>query len=145
MQGKLVLVGGGARSGKSRFAMEYARHLGKRRIFVATAEIRDEEMRERIERHRLERGGAFTTLEVPLALARALREAEPADVVVVDCLTLWLSNLLLRDGNAEAMDITVGDRERRDDLLVAQREQATARESQGRGAFGWVDRDAERE
>jgi adenosylcobinamide kinase/adenosylcobinamide-phosphate guanylyltransferase len=66
-------------------------------VFVATAEARDGEMRARIERHQRERGADFRTLEVPLALAAALRDLESADVVVIDCLTLWLANLLLRD------------------------------------------------
>jgi adenosylcobinamide kinase/adenosylcobinamide-phosphate guanylyltransferase len=94
---KIILVGGGARSGKSRFALSYARALGPRRLFVATAEARDAEMDERIARHQAERGGEFATQEEPLHLARVLAEEHAADVIVVDCLTLWLSNLLLRD------------------------------------------------
>jgi adenosylcobinamide kinase/adenosylcobinamide-phosphate guanylyltransferase len=92
--GRTILVGGGARSGKSRFALGYARHLGARRTFVATAQGLDDEMRARIASHRLERGNAFITLEAPVELPGALAELE-TDVVVVDCLTLWLSNLLL--------------------------------------------------
>jgi adenosylcobinamide kinase / adenosylcobinamide-phosphate guanylyltransferase len=92
--GRTILVGGGARSGKSRFALEHARRLGERRVFVATAEGLDEEMRARITRHQEERAGAFTTVEEPLALPQALAELN-ADVVVIDCLTLWLSNLLV--------------------------------------------------
>jgi adenosylcobinamide kinase/adenosylcobinamide-phosphate guanylyltransferase len=92
--GRNILVGGGARSGKSRFALGYARRLGRRRAFVATAEGLDEEMRARIADHRAERGDAFTTVEAPVELPRALAELD-AEVVVVDCLTLWLSNLLV--------------------------------------------------
>jgi adenosylcobinamide kinase/adenosylcobinamide-phosphate guanylyltransferase len=98
MTPKLILVGGGARSGKSRFALGYAEKLGQRRVFIATAEAGDEEMRQRIRRHRDERGERFRTLEAPLDLARALRDAGDAEVVVIDCLTLWLANRLLRDG-----------------------------------------------
>jgi adenosylcobinamide kinase/adenosylcobinamide-phosphate guanylyltransferase len=94
---KLILIGGGARSGKSRFAMGYACDLGERRLFVATAEARDQEMRERIARHRGERGSLFRTVEEPLDLVRALRDSGDAEVVLVDCLTLWLSNRLLFD------------------------------------------------
>jgi adenosylcobinamide kinase/adenosylcobinamide-phosphate guanylyltransferase len=94
-EGRTVLVGGGARSGKSAFALAYARTLGARRIFVATAEAFDQEMEARIARHREERGGAFTTVEAPRDLPGALARIDDADVVVVDCLTLWLSNLLL--------------------------------------------------
>lgn len=93
--GSVVLIGGGARSGKSRFALARASALGERRVFVATGQALDGEMVRRIALHRAERGSDFATVEEPLALARVLRE-HSADVVLVDCLTLWLSNLLLR-------------------------------------------------
>ena len=92
----LILVGGGARSGKSRFALHLARSLGVRCTFVATAEALDEEMAERIRRHRAERAGGFFTVEEPWALPEALDAVTGADVVLVDCLTLWVSNLLVR-------------------------------------------------
>jgi adenosylcobinamide kinase/adenosylcobinamide-phosphate guanylyltransferase len=93
---RFILIGGGVRSGKSAFALERARALGTRRVFIATAEAFDDEMRERAVRHREERGSEFVTLEAPRQLVAALREASrDADVIVVDCLTLWLSNLLL--------------------------------------------------
>jgi adenosylcobinamide kinase/adenosylcobinamide-phosphate guanylyltransferase len=91
---RTILVGGGARSGKSGFALGYARRLGARRAFVATAQGLDQEMRDRIASHRAERGDAFTTVEAPVELPGTLAELD-ADVVVVDCLTLWLSNLLV--------------------------------------------------
>jgi adenosylcobinamide kinase/adenosylcobinamide-phosphate guanylyltransferase len=94
---RVVLVGGGARSGKTGFALARARALGRRRVFVATAEGRDREMAERIAAHRAERGSAFRTVEEPRRLGRALAAIDGADVVVVDCLTLWLTNLLLAD------------------------------------------------
>jgi adenosylcobinamide kinase / adenosylcobinamide-phosphate guanylyltransferase len=93
---RIVLVGGGVRSGKSAFALLRAEQLGTRRVFVATAEVRDEEMHARVARHKAERAGrGYRNLEVPRELAAALRGIDDADVVVVDCLTLWLSNLLL--------------------------------------------------
>ena len=104
--GRTILVGGGARSGKSRFALGYARKLGKRRTFVATAEALDAEMEARIARHREERGGAFTTVEAPRDLPGAL-ESIAADVVVVDCLTLWLSNLLGADPAESAIRLRI--------------------------------------
>ena len=93
---RIVFVGGGVRCGKSAFALVRARQLGQRRLFLATAQALDGEMHERIERHRAERGSAFETIEEPLALPEALARAD-ADVVVIDCLTLWISNLLLQD------------------------------------------------
>ena len=90
---RLVLIGGGARSGKSRFAETTARALEGPRAYVATAEPFDDELRARIARHRADRGDAFETVETPLTLAQTL-ESLPHPVVVVDCLTLWLGNLL---------------------------------------------------
>jgi adenosylcobinamide kinase/adenosylcobinamide-phosphate guanylyltransferase len=94
-QHHLILVGGGARSGKSDLALALARRLGRRRLFLATARAGDDEMRERIGQHRRTRGDDFRTLEEPLAVPEVLRQTSDDDVVVVDCLTLWLTNLLL--------------------------------------------------
>jgi adenosylcobinamide kinase/adenosylcobinamide-phosphate guanylyltransferase len=91
----IVLVGGGSRSGKSRFALDYARRCGEPRAFVATAETLDDEMRARARVHQAEREGAFTTMEEPLEITRAINEAGSRyRVIVVDCLTVWLSNLM---------------------------------------------------
>ena len=93
---RVVLVGGGVRTGKSRFALERARSLGPRRVFIATAERLDAEMDRRIQDHARTRGNDFRTIEEPLAVPETLLAIRDADVVVVDCLTLWLSNLLTR-------------------------------------------------
>jgi adenosylcobinamide kinase/adenosylcobinamide-phosphate guanylyltransferase len=92
----LVLIGGGVRCGKSAFALALARRLGQQRVYIATAEARDDEMALRIERHIQERGADFRTIEAPINVVEACGSAGDADVVVLDCLTLWLSNLLLR-------------------------------------------------
>ena len=97
----IVLVGGGVRSGKSAFALERGQTFGPRRVFVATAEGHDDDMRARIARHRAERDASFETIEEPLHLPELLARVTSADVVIVDCLTLWLSNLLLRGFEAE--------------------------------------------
>ena len=94
----LILVGGGARSGKSAFALRYARRLGERRVFIATAQAFDDEMRARIARHREERGaGRSPPSRSRWIWSAALGRAPAGAVVLVDCLTLWLSNLLLAD------------------------------------------------
>ncbi|HET6150426.1 MAG TPA: bifunctional adenosylcobinamide kinase/adenosylcobinamide-phosphate guanylyltransferase [Polyangia bacterium] len=98
---RIILIGGGARSGKSRFALQRARRLGDKRVFVATGQSLDDEMSERIAAHVRTRGPDFRTVEEPLELPAALGAIDDADVVVVDCLTLWLSNLLVR-GDTEA-------------------------------------------
>ena len=91
----MILVGGGSRSGKSNHALGLARRRGGRLAFIATAEARDEEMRERIAIHRTERSTEFVTIEEPIELADALEShAQSFDAIVIDCLTLWLSNLL---------------------------------------------------
>src|SRR5215468_10524242 len=99
---KVTLVLGGARSGKSRFAEGLiAGHPG-RPIYLATAVAGDPEMAERIRRHRERRGVGWTTLEEPLDLPRALASATRDNgAVLVDCLTLWLSNLMAADRNVE--------------------------------------------
>jgi adenosylcobinamide kinase / adenosylcobinamide-phosphate guanylyltransferase len=95
---RLALLLGGARSGKSRLALRLAEKRGAPRLFVATAEAGDPEMAARIEQHRRDRGESWDTREAPLDLAEAIMAAQ-ADyrVIVVDCLTLWLSNVLLRE------------------------------------------------
>jgi adenosylcobinamide kinase/adenosylcobinamide-phosphate guanylyltransferase len=91
-----LLVLGGARSGKSAYALKVAEASCAERLYLATATPGDQEMAARIARHRADRGRGWTTLEAPLEVARALAAAaRPGRVVVVDCLTLWLSNLLL--------------------------------------------------
>ena len=96
-EGEFVLVLGGARSGKSTFAQELALERGGERVlFVATAEAGDEEMVERIDRHRRERPAGWRTLEAPRTAAEALPDqARDVQVVLIDCLTVLLSNLLL--------------------------------------------------
>jgi adenosylcobinamide kinase/adenosylcobinamide-phosphate guanylyltransferase len=90
-----ILIGGGARSGKSAFALALARRLGRRRVVVATARATDAEMEERIARHRAERGDDFTTIEEPLDVSGVIMRLAGVDVMVLDCMTLWLSNLLV--------------------------------------------------
>jgi len=93
-----LLVLGGARSGKSRYAQKLAESSGLRPLLIATAEATDEEMAARIARHAKGRDARWTLVEEPLALAEALRrEAQKDRIIVVDCATLWLSNLLLKN------------------------------------------------
>lgn len=95
MARRLVVVGGGVRSGKSRFAVGFAGALPGPRCFLATAAASDEEMQARIAKHRLERGSAFETVEAAQGVGPALAVARTAPVVVIDCLTICISNLLL--------------------------------------------------
>lgn len=90
-----VLVLGGARSGKTGFAEQFVLQRAQRPAYLATAEALDAEMRERVRAHKASRSVSFATIEEPLALADALRRAAAGhDVILVDCLTLWITNLL---------------------------------------------------
>ncbi len=93
----VTLVLGGARSGKSRFAESLCQLP---RSYVATAQAFDDEMKARIAKHRADRGANWNTLEAPLDLVGALQEAKGD--VLLDCLTLWLTNLVINDKDAEA-------------------------------------------
>jgi len=92
---KIVFIVGGARSGKSTFALKEGSAVKGAKAFVATAEILDEEMRVRIENHRKERGKEWNTHEEPLHLGTLLEEiGGKYDVILIDCLTLWMSNIM---------------------------------------------------
>ena len=90
----LVFLVGGARSGKSAIALDLLARTGQPAVFVATAEARDEEMRDRIALHRAERPSVWRTVEAPRSLLGALEEIDDEAPIIVDCLTLWVANLL---------------------------------------------------
>ena len=92
---KIIFITGGARSGKSFYALKLASSFAKK-TYIATAEVTDEEMKFRIEKHKKERDQSYETIEEPVFLAGAIRSKKESEIVIVDCLTLWLSNLFLR-------------------------------------------------
>lgn len=102
--GSVTLVLGGARSGKSRYAESICRQTGRALIYVATAEAHDDEMKARIAQHRADRAAdGWLTIEEPRDLAAVLKgETAPGRVLLIDCLTLWLTNHLLGDADIEA-------------------------------------------
>lgn len=93
--GEIWFVMGGARSGKSSYAERLAAHLGRTVTYIATLEPRDDEMRVRIAQHRDQRPSAWRTIEAPRALVAAARTVPAADILLLDCLSLWVSNRLL--------------------------------------------------
>lgn len=94
---QIIFITGGARSGKSSFAEKRAREFGAPLGYLATAQSLDSEMDERIKRHRQRRGGDWSTIEEPVYLSQALARCDGQfQAILVDCLTLWLSNLLFK-------------------------------------------------
>ena len=95
----VLLVTGGSRSGKSTYALNRALATEKPRAFIATAQAFDDEMSDRIRRHKEERGETFISIEEPLDLAGAIaRIPEGTQVALIDCLTVWLGNLMHKNG-----------------------------------------------
>ncbi len=107
---RIILVLGGVRSGKSRYAQELGTR-GQRVAFLATAEAGDDEMRERITRHRADRPASWTTIEAPIALEDALLKCGSGfDTVVVDCLTVWTANLMEHEASNSERVLAHADR-----------------------------------
>ena len=102
----ISLVLGGARSGKSLFAENLAEHMSSAmsmpKIYLATARAGDDEMADRIDQHKKRRGPDWTTLEAPVELAQAIAAQANNHIILVDCITLWLTNLLLSDADINA-------------------------------------------
>lgn len=117
---RIVLVTGGSRSGKSAYAQKMAEDLHGRRAFVATCPPVDEEMRARIRRHQeARRGSDWHTIEETIDLANVVRGARGYDVLLIDCLTLWVNNLIYK-AEQEGREVEEAEVERRcHDLLAA--------------------------
>ena len=99
---KKILITGGCRSGKSRHALVLAEGILGDHIYLATAEALDSEMKERIEKHQRERGEVWETFEEPRELIKVFKQLEcRVGVLILDCLTLWISNMLIRDYDHE--------------------------------------------
>lgn len=98
----LAFVIGGIKSGKTKFALKKAEELNNGKLYyIATARAVDEEMKERIERHRIERGEKWITIEEPIEIDRVLKTIPKSSVIIIDCLTTWLTNLLIENYNVE--------------------------------------------
>ena len=94
---RLIFITGGCRSGKSRFALNYANDHFTSKIYLATCEALDAEMAERVESHKKTRGPEWRTVEEPIQIAdRIIEQGNHAEVILLDCITLWLSNLLMK-------------------------------------------------
>jgi adenosylcobinamide kinase/adenosylcobinamide-phosphate guanylyltransferase len=111
----IYFIAGGARSGKSRKGEELALSLSgaNKPIFIATAEAVDDEMTSRIKKHQDDRGSAFELVEEPKNLSKALKEIDPQATVLVDCLTLWLSNNMMGEGTDSNESVIAAARARK--------------------------------
>ncbi|MBU4035480.1 MAG: bifunctional adenosylcobinamide kinase/adenosylcobinamide-phosphate guanylyltransferase [Proteobacteria bacterium] len=100
---EITLITGGCKSGKSRHALELADNVkGDRKLFVATCIPFDDEMKERIRRHQEERSKTWHTLEVPVLLSETISEwSAKSDIILIDCLTLWINNIMLQHTNID--------------------------------------------
>jgi adenosylcobinamide kinase/adenosylcobinamide-phosphate guanylyltransferase len=123
-EGRLTFVLGGARSGKSRHAEALVSKLAPPWTYIATAQAYDDEMRERIAHHRARRDGRWITLDAPLDLAGALAAVGDGLPVLIDCLTLWLSNRMLAEHDVEAAsaELVAALRSRRGPIFVVSNE-----------------------
>ncbi len=100
----LIFITGGCRSGKSQFALDYANRHFHKKLYLATCEALDEEMVKRIEDHKKRRGSDWRTVEEPIKIAEVIRkQKEDVEVILLDCITLWLSNLLMRQKSDHAI------------------------------------------
>ncbi len=153
LKSQTSLIIGGGRSGKSSYAQDYALNVSEgtaSRAYIATAEPIDREMKERIAAHQKDRADRFITIEEPLDLARAIQELPPSvEVCVVDCLTVWLGNLLhhKQDTSKEIQKLITLLREPPCDLLLVTNETglgiipSDAESRQFRDIAGWMNQD----
>jgi adenosylcobinamide kinase/adenosylcobinamide-phosphate guanylyltransferase len=120
----LIFIAGGARSGKSRKGEELAKSLAgsAKPIFIATAEAVDDEMTSRIKKHQDDRGTAFELVEEPKNLTKALKEIDPQATVLVDCLTLWLSNNMMGESTDTTQSVIDAARARPGATIVISNE-----------------------
>ena len=103
MKGKITLILGGARSGKSSYAQRLAEEFGKSVTFIATAQALDDEMAARIQKHQTDRPSTWETLEIPFDIASCVRQIK-SNVVILDCITLMITNLMMQYVNDDLVE-----------------------------------------
>lgn len=97
---RLIFITGGVRSGKSRFALDYANRHFSKKLYLATCEVLDEEIAQRVGNHKKMRGSEWKTVEEPIGIVDKINEyGDKVEVILLDCITLWLSNLLMRQNS----------------------------------------------
>lgn len=101
MDKKFTFITGGRRSGKSAHALKLAEQTGEKRLYIATAQALDDEMNARIAQHKKERGDRWETIEEPVNVAQSIKNADNYDIFLLDCLTLWLCNIMYEEETNE--------------------------------------------
>lgn len=109
MTAPLTLVLGGAASGKSAYAEQTIRAYARPKVYIATAQAFDDEMKDKIRRHREDRGDGWMTIEAPITLAEACLGVPPDHTILIDCLTLWLTNLMLAEADIDSAQTRLFD------------------------------------
>ena len=106
MAKRIIFITGGCRSGKSRYALNYVNQHFLKKLYLATCEALDEEMAQRIEHHKKMRGPEWHTIEEPVEIVDKIRQyGDKVEVILLDCITLWLSNILMKwDNDSRIMD-----------------------------------------
>ncbi len=99
---KLIFILGGARSGKSAYALKLTEAMAGKKLYLATAQALDKEMAEKIKNHKKQRGSKWTTIEEPIKVADVIRWDKKHDVLLLDCLTLWVSNLMSKESGVRS-------------------------------------------
>lgn len=124
-EGRLIFISGGARSGKSRLAQDLAQKMKGRQVtYLATGEARDEEMAARIKAHQQARPASWKTVEEPLHILPVMqREMKSQRLILIDCMTLWLSNMLLINPAVDEGDFTLSILKELEDLMQCQQEE----------------------
>ncbi len=105
---RIIFITGGCRSGKSRYALDYANHHFSKKFYLATGEPLDEEMARRVENHKKVRGPEWQTIEEPVEIVNRIEHHGDEGVILLDCMTLWLSNLLIKWDDDQRVTDEVG-------------------------------------
>jgi adenosylcobinamide kinase/adenosylcobinamide-phosphate guanylyltransferase len=106
---KLIFITGGARSGKSACALKVAGSISGKKAYLATAQSLDKEMDDRIKKHRRDRDDSWTTIEEPLDISDIIKKNTKYNVILLDCLTIWISNLMHKKANGKLEEASIAD------------------------------------
>ncbi|MBI5894359.1 MAG: bifunctional adenosylcobinamide kinase/adenosylcobinamide-phosphate guanylyltransferase [Deltaproteobacteria bacterium] len=123
---RLIFITGGCRSGKSAYALKLAESMKGKKAYLATGEPLDKEMSERIKKHKKERGNSWATIEEPINIINIIRKNKKYDVILLDCLTLWISNMLckseIRNPKSEILKLISACKDKKFTIIIVSNE-----------------------